>query len=81
MHGLCVSDMAGDSGLRFGRGLRQPRRTWLKVAEGWGVVVKVRGRRSGVVGLGGGRKRRRGRRVNIVCCGRWGVGEVVSSLF
>ena len=63
MCGLFVR--AGETRLRARWATRQPRKTWLRVALGWGVVVKVRwiggrevsglderdGRRSGVKGM------------------------------
>lgn len=64
MQGFPVVDMAGETGLRAGWGLRAPRITWLYVARGVGVVAKVR------AGAGGARRaRRRGRRVNIAVIG------------
>lgn len=58
--GLLTS--AGETGFRARWATRQPRRTWLSVAWGWGVVVKVRcvgGREEGG-GLDVEMERRRG---------------------
>lgn len=65
-------DIAGETGLRAGWDLRAPRITWLNVAVHGEVVEKGRKR------YPNGRRRRGGRRANIVVGGAWsGLGILI----